>query len=516
MTGKICRILPSFRTVIRHILILPQRIFPVAGDFVSDFDGKKPESREEFIRLLIEAQHKETQIKRARKSRSTKPTITGTARMLDVHRDTLYRWMREFDVDFDEVDARKMRGAKAAERIDGTAYLIGEALMGEGNEVAHIDLIVGDKEGPVGEAFASSMANLSAGHTPLLAVIRPNLPPKPHTLLVPKVTVKNLDQAGKIFGPAQAAVAKAVADSVQEGVIPKDKIDDWLIIASVFVHPAAKDYRRLYHYNYGAAKLALRRALARYPPIDKILYDKDRAKHPIMGFKVPRLWRPPYLQIALDIPSLERTKTIISQTPESDRIILEVGTPLLKRYGVKVIRDLRELAKDVFIVADLKTLDVGKVEVDLAFEETADAVVASGLAAQNTLDKFIYEAQRLGIYASVDTMNVDDPIKKLQSLKEFPDIVILHRAIDVEKTGIRRWHLIKELREAFQDKRFLIAVAGGITPETAPEALESGADIIIVGRYVTQSKDVERAIREFLECTTEMREDIDLFRVHVE
>jgi len=130
---------------------------------------------------------------------------------------------------------------------------------------------------------------------------------------------------------------------------------------------------------------------------------------------------------------MERTKKIIEELPESDRIILEVGTPLLKKYGVKVIRDLRELARDTFIVADLKTLDVGKVEVDLAFEETADAVVVSGLAAAETVDTFIYEAKRLGIYAVVDMMNVEDPIQKLRSLEEFPDIVILHRAIDVER-----------------------------------------------------------------------------------
>jgi bifunctional enzyme Fae/Hps len=483
---------------------------------MSDSNGKKPESREEFEHLLAEAKRKEREMKKAMKSRSTKPTITGTAEILGVHRDTLYRWMKEFDVDFEGVKAAKLGKAKSIEKLGEPIYLIGEALTGEGNEVAHVDLIIGHKDGPVGDAFANGMSNLSAGHTPLLAVIRPNLPPKPHTLLVPKVTVKNFDDAGKIFGPAQAAVAKAVADSVEEGVIPTEKVNDWLIIASVFIHPEAKDYRRIYQYNYGATKLALKRALTQYPPLDKIMYDKDRARHPIMSFRVPRLWRPPYLQIALDIPSLERTKKIISQMPKSDRIILEVGTPLLKRYGVKVIRDLRELAQDVFIVADLKTLDVGKVEADLAFEETADAVVASGLAAPETLEKFIYEAKRLGIYASIDTMNVEDPVQKFHSLKEFPDIVILHRAIDVEKTGKPRWHLIEEMRESFRDRKFLIAVAGGITPESAPDALARGADIIIVGRYITQSRDVERAVREFLECTRKMKEDVDLFRVHVE
>jgi bifunctional enzyme Fae/Hps len=484
---------------------------------VSEFDGKKPESKKEFTRLLKAAKEKEVETRVSRERRSTEPTVSGTAKIMKVHRDTLYEWMKEFGVKFEDIAVGELAPAEVAKKHEEFTYLIGEALTGEGSEVAHIDLIVGDKAGPVGEAFANGLSHLSAGHTPLLAVIRPNLPPKPHTLLVPKVTVKNMEQTGKIFGPAQAAVAKAVADAVEEGIIPEDKLDDWVIICSVFVHPDAKDYRRIYQYNYGATKLALTRALAKYPPLKKILYDKDRAKHPIMGFKVPRLWRPPYLQIALDIPSVERTKKIISELPESDRIILEVGTPLLKKYGVKVIRDLREVAKDTFIVADLKTLDVGKVEADLAFEETADAVVVSGLAASETINNFVYEAKRLGIYAVVDMMNVEDPVRKLKSLESFPDIVILHRAIDVEeKTGKTSWDIIKEMRQTFKQKRFLVAVAGGITPETAPEALANGADIIIAGRYITQSRDVKHATREFLECTREMAQDIDLFRVHVE
>ncbi|MCK4482810.1 bifunctional 5,6,7,8-tetrahydromethanopterin hydro-lyase/3-hexulose-6-phosphate synthase, partial [Candidatus Bathyarchaeota archaeon] len=335
-------------------------------------------------------------------------------------------------------------------------------------------------------------------------------------LLVPKVTVKNSEDTAKIFGPAQAAVAKAVADAVEEDVFPKDKVDDWVIVCSVFVHPKAKDYRRIYHYNYGATKLALKRALANYPPLEKVLYDKDRAKHPIMGFKVPRLWRPPYLQISLDIPDLERNKKIIASLPRSDRIILELGTPLIKRYGTKVISELREIAKDVFFVADLKTLDVGKVEADLAYEETADAVVAAGLAPIETLNAFIHEAKRLGIYAVVDMLNVEDPVKKLRMLKDFPDIIVLHRGIDQETGRTLGLELIQGLRQTFKEKRFLIAVAGGIVPETAKEALAKGADILVVGRYVTQSKDIERAVRELLKLTPEMRRDVDLFRVHVE
>jgi bifunctional enzyme Fae/Hps len=235
-----------------------------------------------------------------------------------------------------------------------------------------------------------------------------------------------------------------------------------------------------------------------------------------MGFKVPRLWRPPYLQIALDAPSLEGAKKVIEQLPGSDRIILEVGTPLIKRYGTRVINEIREIAKDKFIIADLKTLDVGKVEVDTAYEDTADAVVASGLASPETLDASVQEARRLGIYAVIDMMNVDDIMAKLKSLKEFPDVVILHRGIDQESGQTSGLERIKLIRKNFPNKKLLIAVAGGIVPETAKEALEQGADILIVGRYVTQSRDVERSVRDFLELTPAMREDIDLYRVHTE
>jgi bifunctional enzyme Fae/Hps len=481
---------------------------------MSASDVRKPANREELITVLSEAAKKAVDTRSYTRS---KPTVSGTAEMLGIHRDTLHTWLKEFNVDFKEI-ADSVPTVTEAESAEphGKAFLIGEALVGEGNEVAHIDLLIGDKCGPVGDAFAAGLSNLSAGHTPLLAVIRPNLPPKPHTLLVPKVTVKNAEDIGKIFGPAQAAVAKAVADAVEEEIIPRDKVDEWVIVCSVFIHPKASDFHKIYQYNYGATKLALKRALSKYPTLEKLFYDKDRAKHPIMGFKVPRLWRPPYLQISLDNPELERSKKIIEQLPGSDRIILEVGTPLIKRYGTRIINDLRQVGKDMFMVADLKTLDVGKVEVDLAYDETADAVVASGLAPAETLDAFVHEAKRLSIYAVVDMLNVEDPVKKLKTLKEFPNIVVLHRGIDQETGRTLGLDLIQEMRQTFKDKKFLIAVAGGIVPETAKEALQKGADIIIVGRYVTQSKDIERSVRDFLESTPEMREDVDLFRVHVE
>jgi 5,6,7,8-tetrahydromethanopterin hydro-lyase len=157
---------------------------------------------------------------------------------------------------------------------------IGEALCGDGNEVAHIDLLLGSKDGPVGTAFANALANQSNGHTNLLAVLAPNLICKPATVMITKVTIKHMDQVVQMFGPAQAAVAKAITDSVAEGVIPKGTADELVCVCGVFIHPAAKDNKKIYQYNYDATKLALKRAVNVEPKIEEILSKKDTAKHP--------------------------------------------------------------------------------------------------------------------------------------------------------------------------------------------------------------------------------------------
>src|SRR5436305_13246481 len=142
---------------------------------------------------------------------------------------------------------------------------IGEALFGDGNEIAHIDLLIGSKTGPVGVAFASALANQSHGHTNLLAVLTPNLIAKPATVLVTKVTIKGMKQAVQMFGPAQYAVAKAVADAVAEGTIPAADAEDLVIICGVFIHPAAEDNAKILKYNYDATKLAIRNAMKGLP-----------------------------------------------------------------------------------------------------------------------------------------------------------------------------------------------------------------------------------------------------------
>ena len=158
--------------------------------------------------------------------------------------------------------------------------LIGESLIGDGNEVAHIDLLIGPKNGPVGTAFANALVNQNQGHTALLAVLEPNLLTKPATMMMNKVTIKGANQAVLMFGPAQAAVAKAVADSVADNIIPQAEAENLVVIVGVFIHWEASDKKKIYDFNYRATKESIARAMKGEPGIKAVLAGKDKAKHP--------------------------------------------------------------------------------------------------------------------------------------------------------------------------------------------------------------------------------------------
>jgi len=159
-------------------------------------------------------------------------------------------------------------------------FFIGESLVGDGNEVAHIDLVIGSKSGPAGAAFVNALTNQKDGFSTLLAVVTPNLPAKPDTILFNKVTIKGAKQAVQMFGPAQAAVARAVVDSVQEGIIPRDQVDDLCISVGVFIHWDANDDKKIYDYNYQATKEAIQRALTGRPSVTEVLGNVGTARHP--------------------------------------------------------------------------------------------------------------------------------------------------------------------------------------------------------------------------------------------
>ena len=164
------------------------------------------------------------------------------------------------------------------------SMLVGEALVGDGNEISHIDLLIGSKDGPVGVAFANALANQSAGHSNLLAVLAPNMAVKPATVMITKVTIKGAKQAVQMFGPAQFAVAKAVADSVADGVIPAAEAVDLCIVCGVFIHWDAADDKKIYDYNYEATKLAIANAMNSSPSAADMVAAKETAAHPYAGF----------------------------------------------------------------------------------------------------------------------------------------------------------------------------------------------------------------------------------------
>ncbi len=183
---------------------------------------------------------------------------------------------------------------------------------------------------------------------------------------------------------------------------------------------------------------------------------------------------------------------------------------MIKRYGVEVVQKIHQLRPESVVVADLKTLDTGNLEARMAGDATADVIGFSGLAPLKTMEKFIAECKKVGALSLMDTLNVSDPVAVLKKLKEKPDIVELHRAIDVERVEEAQWGNIKEIKKACNNK-VLVAVAGGIRADKVEDALKSGADILVVGRAITSAKDVTGAARAFLQKMG--IEEVDQFRV---
>jgi len=158
--------------------------------------------------------------------------------------------------------------------------MVGESLVGEGNEVAHIDLLIGPRGSPVEAAFANALTNNKDGFTSLLAVIAPNLLTKPATVLFNKVTIKVAKQAVQLFGPAQRAVAMAVADCVEDGTIPANEADNLFVCVGVFIHWLAEDDKKIQDYNYQAVKESIKRAVAGSPTAAEVVAKKGSVSHP--------------------------------------------------------------------------------------------------------------------------------------------------------------------------------------------------------------------------------------------
>ncbi len=168
--------------------------------------------------------------------------------------------------------------------------MVGEALVNDNDpsgtmaEIAHIDLLIGPRGSAVETAFCSGLVNNKDGFTSLLAVIAPNLPCKPNTMLFNKVTIKGAKQAVQMFGPAQASVAKAVQDSVAEGVISQGEAENVYICVGVFIHWDAESDEAIYENNYKATKMAIANAVNGVPTVAEATEKRDSVDHPFKGF----------------------------------------------------------------------------------------------------------------------------------------------------------------------------------------------------------------------------------------
>ncbi len=221
-----------------------------------------------------------------------------------------------------------------------------------------------------------------------------------------------------------------------------------------------------------------------------------------MNSSQPRLLNsPPYLQLAIDIPEIVTVRKLFDQISviSTTQLLIEIGTPLLKNEGLRSLVPLcREFFPSNYLIADLKTLDVGKLEVNLGAKSGVDACVVSGLAPIATINNFIAECKRLQIDSWVDTLGIpfNDFEKKMKTFEIFPDVLIIHRGIDEELSGRKStWDIINKYKAQTPS---LVAVAGGITLDTVQEPLHNGSDIIIIGRAIYQAEKPSVELKKFL------------------
>ncbi len=217
-----------------------------------------------------------------------------------------------------------------------------------------------------------------------------------------------------------------------------------------------------------------------------------------------------YLQVALN-STLTDAKRIISSLPPSERILIEAGTPLIKEFGGGAISQIRNwwqsrlsfsqksLSALPYIVADLKCMDRGEREVEIAARAGASAVTVLGQSPVETIDILIQACEKRGIDPIIDMMNLDQPYKVLRKLKRLPKVVMLHRGVDETEKGNRRFpiHQINKVKGAFD---VLVAIGGGDTSREVQSAVFNGADIVMVWKEFYHHQDITaRLAEEFLQ-----------------
>ncbi len=215
------------------------------------------------------------------------------------------------------------------------------------------------------------------------------------------------------------------------------------------------------------------------------------------------------LQVALDFIDLRRAVQLAEEALSGGCDWLEAGTPLIKSEGLNCIRELRAKFPDAHIVADMKIMDTGRLEVEMAAKAGANIVAALGCAHDETIKECVDAGRNYGAKVMVDLLEVQDVVSRAKRVESLgADYISLHIPIDEQMKGKISF---EKVRNVHREVRIPIAVAGGINSENALEAVDAGASIIIVGGAITKSmdarkatSDIKRVLREKIAIKTEL------------
>lgn len=209
-------------------------------------------------------------------------------------------------------------------------------------------------------------------------------------------------------------------------------------------------------------------------------------------FKVPKL------QIALDLLSLKNAIEISSKVNDSGVDILEAGTPLIKSVGIQAVRELKGRFPEKIVLADLKTLDVGRIEVCMAADAGSDVVSVSALAPDEVIVEALEAAEEKKVLLEADLLGVIDQLNRTFQLKSLGvNMICVHTAIDEEKRGIRFEDRLNMVKSIAKERDLIISAAGGLNIKNVGQMVDAGTKIIVVGRAITTSSEPDKVASEF-------------------
>ncbi|RLG92482.1 MAG: bifunctional hexulose-6-phosphate synthase/ribonuclease regulator [Candidatus Hecatellales archaeon] len=201
----------------------------------------------------------------------------------------------------------------------------------------------------------------------------------------------------------------------------------------------------------------------------------------------------PKLQVALDFVNLHRALKVAEEAVKGGVDWIEVGTPLIKSEGLNAVREIKKIFPNHTVLADMKTVDTGSIEVEMAAKAGADIVIILGVSDDSTVKEAVEAGRRYGAKIMVDLLGVEDPYSRSIELEKLGvDYICVHVGIDQQMRGVDPLKLLKQVVEAV---RIPVAVAGGINSETAAEAVKAGAAIVIVGGAITKAENAEEAAK---------------------